>query len=97
LQENRDRSLSLVCAPSLALQQPPGITHHLRIAVADIPEANLLPCFDKCIEFIRQAIDSESAVLVHCVSAVSRSPAIVMVGDPHLHSRVLQNPVSHGC
>ena len=85
--------------PTAHILQPLGITHHLRIAAADISEANLLSCFDKCIDFIRQAIDSESAVLVHCVSGVSRSPAIAMVSDlpqHHPHPRA-PSPITLDC
>jgi len=44
----------------------------------DTQKQNLLEYFDRAYSFIRDAIENNEKVLVHCVAGISRSPAIVI-------------------
>ncbi len=44
----------------------------------DTQKQNLLEYFDRAYSFIRNAIENNGKVLVHCVAGISRSPAIVI-------------------
>ena len=46
--------------------------------VIDLPTQNLLPYFDKAIEFINKAVSSGGRVLVHWFAGVSRSASVVI-------------------
>ena len=44
----------------------------------DTQKQNLFDYFEQAYAFIRQAIEKDGKVLVHCVAGISRSPAIVI-------------------
>lgn len=48
------------------------------VNVIDLPSQNLLPYFNKAIEFINKAVTSGGRVLVHCFAGVSRSASTVI-------------------
>ena len=49
-----------------------------RIAVNDCSNQNLKLHFDEAIDFIKQAKQNNSKVLVHCQAGISRSPTLVI-------------------
>ena len=56
----------------------PTLYSYLHIQEYDAPSANLKQHFDRCTEFLDQAIASGGKVLVHCYAGVSRSATIVI-------------------
>lgn len=56
---------------------PRDVEQHV-ISVLDQEDANLLDCLEDAVDFIEEAIDDDGKVLVHCVSGVSRSAAVVV-------------------
>jgi protein-tyrosine phosphatase len=46
--------------------------------INDMPQENISLLFDEAVDFIKNGIDSEEAVLVHCNAGVSRSPSFVI-------------------
>lgn len=48
------------------------------VPVSDQPSSDLLGYFDSCVRFIKEGIDSNGTVLVHCEHGVSRSPTVVV-------------------
>lgn len=56
---------------------PCDVDHHV-VNILDQEDANLLDCLEDAVEFIEEAIDDDGKVLVHCVSGVSRSAAVVV-------------------
>jgi dual specificity MAP kinase phosphatase len=52
--------------------------HYYQIPADDTQKQNLIDYFDEAYRFIRNAIDNNEKVLVHCVAGISRSPAIVI-------------------
>ncbi|XP_054836224.1 dual specificity protein phosphatase 15 [Eublepharis macularius] len=56
----------------------PGITY-LRIALPDMPEANIKKHFKECIHFIHSCRLRGGNCLVHCLAGISRSTTIVLV------------------
>lgn len=50
---------------------------YLKVPVIDKPDANIAKHFKKAIEFIDEAIDKGSGVLVHCVYGISRSSTLI--------------------
>uniref|UniRef100_A0A8D2L4Q8 Dual specificity protein phosphatase 15 n=1 Tax=Varanus komodoensis TaxID=61221 RepID=A0A8D2L4Q8_VARKO len=55
----------------------PGITY-LRIALPDMPEANIKKHFKECIHFIHACRMRGGNCLVHCLAGISRSTTIVL-------------------
>jgi dual specificity phosphatase 12 len=60
---------------------------HLQIRLADLPETDLLVEFDRCYEFIGNAIESDSqhSVLLHCQAGSDR-----YLHDKDIHSIALR-------
>lgn len=58
---------------------PPEVKH-LRIAIADLPNADLFSCFDIAVEWIQRAIGGHSKpkVMIHCVWGMSRSASVLI-------------------
>ena len=56
----------------------------------DTQKQNLLEYFDQAYTFIRNAIENNEKVLVHCVAGISRSPAIV-IGFLMKHAKMSMN------
>ncbi|XP_060089167.1 dual specificity protein phosphatase 15 [Heteronotia binoei] len=56
----------------------PGITY-FRIALPDMPEANIKKHFKECIHFIHSCRLRGGNCLVHCLAGISRSTTIVLV------------------
>lgn len=48
------------------------------VQCVDEPEADLLSFFDECSEFITNGLENKKNVLVHCLSGVSRSAAVIL-------------------
>ena len=46
------------------------------IKVADVPSTDLLRELPNAVDFIAQAVDSGSNVLVHCMAGISRSTTV---------------------
>ncbi|CAH8676412.1 unnamed protein product [Schistosoma rodhaini] len=51
---------------------------YLHIPATDTTKQNLLPSFDRAVQFIEKARKHNGIVLVHCLAGVSRSVAVVM-------------------
>jgi len=52
---------------------------YLRIAILDLPSANIRKHFDSAIQFIDEALCRKgNNVLVHCSAGISRSPTLVL-------------------
>lgn len=66
---------------------PDLITNHMRVPVTDDTSSDLLSWLDRTNAFIQQGMDEGAAVLVHCVSGVSRSATVVMVRTRPSHAR----------
>ena len=64
-------------------QLPTRVQHlsitHMLIDMPDMVEANLLPHFQRAVQFIKSALDSRGEVLVHCQAGVSRSASVSLV------------------
>lgn len=56
----------------------PRDVHHHVVNVLDQDDANLLDSLEDAVDFIEEAVDGDGKVLVHCVSGVSRSAAVVV-------------------
>ena len=56
---------------------PRGVDQHV-VSVLDQEDANLLDFLEDAVDFIEEAIDDDGKVLVHCVSGVSRSAAVIV-------------------
>jgi protein-tyrosine phosphatase len=63
-----------------AIPMPPASSKFIakRIAVNDCPGQNLKQHFEEAFDFIDEAKNNNSKVLVHCQAGVSRSPTIVI-------------------
>jgi dual specificity phosphatase 10 len=64
--------------------------HYCHLPADDTQKQNLLEYFDQAYRFIRQAIDNNEKILVHCVAGISRSPAIV-IGFLMRYTRMTMN------
>ncbi|CAH8663341.1 unnamed protein product [Schistosoma bovis] len=51
---------------------------YLHIPASDTTKQNLLPSFDRAVQFIEKARKHNGIVLVHCLAGVSRSVAVVI-------------------
>ncbi|MFO0846259.1 MAG: dual specificity protein phosphatase [Gemmataceae bacterium] len=60
-----------------------GRFHYLALQLRD-PDPGMIDCFDHAWRFIDEGRAQKGAVLVHCVAAVSRSPAVVLSYLCHL-------------
>ena len=58
-------------------QFPDSDFEYHMVPVIDIPEAEICKYFDKCFDFIDDAIKNGKTVLVHCAFGVSRSSTLV--------------------
>lgn len=76
LPEDKLRILTVDIEP-LGIEDGGGIlTKHVQSV--DEPEADLLSFFDECSEFITCGLENDENVLVHCLSGVSRSAAVLL-------------------
>ncbi|XP_064614144.1 dual specificity protein phosphatase 19-like [Liolophura sinensis] len=55
----------------------PDLFKYMDIQLLDIPETNIMVCFDQAFQFIEEA-RATGCVLVHCNAGVSRSATIVI-------------------
>lgn len=60
----------------LTAKGPTPITYH-RLHLTDTANSDLIPCADIFCAILDEAFASEAKVLVHCFSAISRSPAMI--------------------
>ena len=56
---------------------PPEIKQ-LKITIMDSPGANIKPHLDQAADFIKEAVDSNGKILVHCYAGISRSSSCVI-------------------
>lgn len=49
-----------------------------RVSLRDMPDEDLLPHFDSCVDHIHDIVTQGGHILVHCVAGVSRSASICM-------------------
>ena len=70
--------ISLLGANEFEHLKPPGQKRHLRFALEDSPEANVLELLPSVLASIDRELKAENCVLVHCVAGRSRSVAVVM-------------------
>ncbi|XP_066247667.1 dual specificity protein phosphatase 19 [Euwallacea similis] len=74
---------------SLGIDAPvksPNVTYKF-VKMLDLQSTNLHEFLPECLHFIRQCLNSQSNVLVHCNAGVSRSASIViafLILDQHL-------------
>ena len=58
----------------------------MQVAIADMPDADMLSEFENACDFIREGIDAKG-VLVHCYHGMSRSATILaayLMKDRHM-------------
>ena len=76
---------------TVAKGHPPMFPSHFtyrEVKVLDMPSVNLKQRFVPCIQFIKEAVESNNGkgkVLVHCFAGVSRSATIVIAYLMHEH------------
>ena len=56
----------------------PGIKY-LRIDAKDTPSYDISKHFDDCLEFIKQGLEHNEKILIHCHAGISRSATIVLL------------------
>lgn len=66
-----------VCCDQIPAEVPESGFRHMRIAVEDVPSANLLIHLPVACRWIDQALRSGGVVLVHCYQGLSRSAAVI--------------------
>lgn len=59
-------------------EKSPYCINYLHIPLEDTYDERILPHFDTAIHFIRDNLENNVRVLVHCVAGISRSPPFVI-------------------
>ncbi|KAM3722516.1 Dual specificity protein phosphatase [Dirofilaria immitis] len=72
-----------------------GSIKYLTFDVLDLPWTNLEQHFDKCHEFMEEAVQSGGNVLVHCNAGVSRSATIVLSYIMRYNKMTLREALEH--
>uniref|UniRef100_A0A915PKE6 Uncharacterized protein n=1 Tax=Setaria digitata TaxID=48799 RepID=A0A915PKE6_9BILA len=72
-----------------------GAIKYLTFDVLDLPWTNLEQHFDKCHEFMWDAVESGGNVLVHCNAGVSRSATIVLSYIMRYNKMTLREALEH--
>uniref|UniRef100_A0A0R3RZ42 Dual specificity protein phosphatase 19 n=1 Tax=Elaeophora elaphi TaxID=1147741 RepID=A0A0R3RZ42_9BILA len=72
-----------------------GSIKYLTFDILDLPWTNIEQHFDKCHEFMKEAVESGGNVLVHCNAGVSRSPTIVLSYIMRYNKMTLQEALEH--
>lgn len=75
-----------VCCDQIPAEVPESGFRHMRIAVEDVPSANLLIHLPVACRWIDQALRSGGVVLVHCYQGLSRSAAVIAAYSKHVTS-----------
>ncbi|VIO92624.1 Uncharacterized protein BM_BM6817 [Brugia malayi] len=72
-----------------------GAIKYLTFDVLDLPWSNMEQYFDKCHEFMKNAVENGGNVLVHCNAGVSRSPTIVLSYIMRYNKMTLREALEH--
>jgi atypical dual specificity phosphatase len=67
----------IIIASATITPRFPGCFNYKKIAVDDVPSADIATFFEDCIVFLEAASQSNRRVLVHCNQGVSRSATLV--------------------
>ncbi|KZT29341.1 phosphatases II [Neolentinus lepideus HHB14362 ss-1] len=77
LSERRITHIVSVCTEPIPADLPESGIRQLRIPIEDVDYADLLIHLPGAVRFIRQALQEQGVVLVHCGQGLSRSAAVV--------------------
>jgi len=77
LAEKQITAILSVCTDEIPAEAPQSGIRHMRIAVEDRDNANLLIHLPTACQFIHQALRERKVVLVHCCQGLSRSAAVI--------------------
>ncbi|VBB32079.1 unnamed protein product [Acanthocheilonema viteae] len=72
-----------------------GVIKYLTLDILDLPWTNIEQYFDKCHEFMKEAVESSGNVFVHCNAGVSRSPTIVLSYIMRYNKMTLREALEH--